>query len=301
VNTDVKRTPRVILAGDVMHDVIVRPEGPLRKGSDRSAAINISPGGSASNQAVWLAACGVAPVLIARVGASECEILRKQFAARGVEAYLAADPELPTGVLVSLIDPDGERSFFTDRGANKNLHIDNVPEKVLEKADLLLLSGYSFFADGPRQVALELMAQAKKAGILVAIDPASAGFLADAGLENFISWTSGADILFPNVDEARILSGSDNPEKQIRILGEFYGLVVLTRGSKGACAGGKNNGTVSASSPKVTVVDSTGAGDAFAAGFLARYLDGAPLKTCLENGVLTGAQAITQAGGQPRI
>src|SRR5271166_7016580 len=88
--------PRVLLIGDIMTDVIVRPHGPLARGSDRRAAIAIEPGGSAANQAAWLASFGVAVDFVARVGSSDVEAEAARLVAAGVTPHLVGDPERKT-------------------------------------------------------------------------------------------------------------------------------------------------------------------------------------------------------------
>ncbi len=293
------RSPRVLLVGDVMRDIVVKPVRDLRKGTDTEAAIEIKPGGAAANQAVWLGALGLNARLVGRVGLQDREGLIADFTANKVEAHLAPDPGQQTGTLVSLVHPDGERSFFTDRGANKNLCPADVPENALDNVNLLMLSGYSYFAKEPRKVVRHLMQQAQNADIPVAIDPASAGFLSDVGAKQFLDWTKGADIFFPNEDEAELLSGQRDPEAQIEFFAEYFTLVVLKRGAKGALAGGGGIELILVEAPVVGVLDTTGAGDAFAAGFLARHLRGEPLGASLKGGVVAGASAVQYLGGQP--
>src|SRR5208282_1234317 len=102
--------PRALVVGDVMVDTIVRLEGPIALGSDRRARIVERPGGSAANQAVWLAHFGVD---VGFVGAADREAETRRFARAGVKAHLAGDPERETGRLIALVDPSGERSFLT--------------------------------------------------------------------------------------------------------------------------------------------------------------------------------------------
>src|SRR5271166_6939659 len=104
--------PRILVIGDVMIDIIVRPEGPLSRGSDRRASIAVEPGGSAANQAAWLAAFGVAVDLVARVGDDDVEAEAARLRNAGVTPHLVGDAERQTGRLVALIDPSGERSFL---------------------------------------------------------------------------------------------------------------------------------------------------------------------------------------------
>src|SRR5690606_25646746 len=126
---------------------------------------------------------------LARVGAEDLTRLEAHFRNAGVEPLLISDEEHPSGFLVTIVDPDGERSFLTDRGANLALSVGDLPPGLLANTDYLVISGYSFYADGPRSVALELIAQARSTGLRFAIDPASEGFLRECGVENFLDWT----------------------------------------------------------------------------------------------------------------
>ncbi|HHS83072.1 MAG TPA: sugar kinase [Devosia sp.] len=291
----------VLLAGDVMQDVIVRPQGALRRGSDRAARISLVPGGSAANQSVWFGAAGVPVRLVARVGAGDVAALSRRFSLQGVRAMLAADPVRDTGMLVSLISPDGERSFFTDRGANENLGVADIPAGALSGCGLLVLSGYSFFLPGPRAVAHHLMDQARQAGVPVAIDPASSGFIRDAGVARFLNWIEGARYLFPNQQEAAVLTGEADAEAQAVRLTERFAHVVVTLGADGAIAACRGGGIGRVSARPVKVVDTTGAGDAFMAGFLSARLGGKSMKDCLEAGVELAARAVGRLGGQPPV
>ncbi len=113
-----------------MTDVIVRPEGPLARGSDRRASITVQPGGSAANQAAWLASFGVRVDFVARVGAADVESETARFKAIGRHAASRRRSRThETGRLIALIDPDGERSFLTDRGANDALEAATFPTR----------------------------------------------------------------------------------------------------------------------------------------------------------------------------
>jgi sugar/nucleoside kinase (ribokinase family) len=290
---------RILVVGDVMTDVIVIPEGPIVRGSDRRAAIRSRPGGSAANQAVWLGAMGAPVALAARVGAADREMYRNYFRGRRVAPLLVGDKDAPTGVLVTIVDPDGERSFLTDRGANLRLGPEDLPETLLERTRMLVVSGYSYFAETPREAVLALVAAARARTVPVVVDPASAGFLREVGPENFLRWTEGASLVLVNCDEAATLTGEEEPEAQIRALGRHYDRVVLKRGPLGAILGDRTGARLSVPAPAVEVVDTTGAGDAFAAGFLSAELAGAPPEACLERAVEAGARAVTRLGGQP--
>jgi sugar/nucleoside kinase (ribokinase family) len=288
--------PRILVIGDVMTDVIVRPEGPLARGSDRRASITVQPGGSAANQAAWLASFGVKVDFVARVGAADVESETARFNTIGVAPHLVGDRTHETGRLIALIDPDGERSFLTDRGANEALEARDIPDPLIEGAALIHLSGYSFFAPSPREAVFDVMRRAGNKPL--SVDPASAEFLREVGADTFVAWTRGAAILFPNEEEAAILAGSSEPETQCARLAKHYPLVVIKRGAAGAEAvEGERRWRVNA--PKIEAVDTTGAGDAFVAGFLAARIEGAEIDAALSRAVVAGAEAAVEIGGRP--
>jgi sugar/nucleoside kinase (ribokinase family) len=291
---------RVLVVGDVMTDIIVRPEGPIVPGSDRRAEIRNRPGGSGANQAVWLGAAGADVLFAARVGANDRLMYENYFLGFGVVPALAGDRDLPSGVLVTILDPSGERSFLTDRGANLNLGTDDLPETLLDGVSLVLVSGYSFFATGPRLAVQDLLAAARRLGIPIAIDPASTGFLEEVGPSVFRDWVGKVDWLFANEAEAELLTGEADFDAQMRNLGTQFAHVVIKRGRFGAALGGRDGVIQSHPAPIVRVVDTTGAGDAFAAGFVAALLRGEPHAACLEAGIAGGAKAVQFVGGQPQ-
>jgi len=226
----------VLVVGDVMVDIIVRPEGPLASGADRRASIRPCPGGSGANQAAWLAACNVKARFAGRVGCADHALQGRLLEAAGVEPLLGADETLPTGALVALIALDGERSFLTDRGANARLCRADLPITLLDGVDLLHVSGYALFSPGPRAAVRELMDAAGRRDIPVTVDPASHSCLEEVGPENFLEWTRQAHICFPNEAEAAMLAGTADPEEQLRALSRRFELVVIKRGAAGAVA-----------------------------------------------------------------
>lgn len=290
---------RILVVGDVMTDVIVVPEGPLVRGSDRRASIRSRPGGSGANQAVWLGSMGTRVSFVARVGAADKPHLEAYFKGFHVDPILVADALLPSGVLVTIVDPDGERSFLTDRGANLALSPSDMPVWLLGDTRLVLVSGYSYFAETPRNAVRWLAEEARTRGVALAVDAASVGFLNEVGPGNFLEWTSGATLLFCNADEAAALSGTGDLDAQMRALGGRYARVVIKRGALGAALGTQRGVMLNLPAPRVEVVDTTGAGDAFAAGFLSAELAGAPEADCLRAGIEAGTKAVKTIGGQP--
>jgi sugar/nucleoside kinase (ribokinase family) len=288
--------PRILVVGDVMSDIVVRLEGPIARGSDAPARIVERPGGSAATQAVWLARAGVEVDFVARVGAAEAERLAADFRAEGVTPWLSPDPDLPTGRLVALIEPGGERSFLTDRGANDALAPEDIPEAALAGADAVHLSGYTLFSPQSRATAIDLMRRAGSKPC--SLDPGSAAPLRAVGAETFLRWTRGVALLLPNADEAEALTGARDPAVQGGRLAAHYPLVVIKRGAAGseAYAGASR---WSAPAPPTQVLDTTGAGDAFAAAFLAARLKGEAMEVCLARATAAGAAATGFVGGRP--
>src|SRR5208337_743553 len=241
---------------------------------------------------------GVQVDLVARVGAADLEAEAARLRNAGVTPHLVGDSERPTGRLVALIDPSAERSFYTDRGANEALCSADIPDALIEGASHVHLSGYSFFAPAPREAARGVM---RRAGTTpVSVDPASAEFLREVGLEAFLEWTRGAAILFPNGDEAAALAGTDDPQAQGVRLSTVYPLGVVKRGAAG-CLAAKGAWRWRVAAPKVEAIDCTGAGDAFVAAFLAARVQGAEIETALEGAVAAGTEAVQRVGGRPKV
>lgn len=291
---------RVVVAGDVMTDIVVRPAGTLAFGADTRATIRQMPGGSGANQACWLAAEGVQVVFAGRVGAADIERQKGLFARYGVDVVLGGDPILPTGLLVTLLMPS-ERSFLADRGANLNLCADDLPVSLLDAASAFHVSSYALFEEGSRTAVMALAGEAERRGIPVSFDPASYSFLAEAGPRTFLAWTKGARMLFPNEDEATVLTGEAEPFRQLDVLTQIFPIVVLKRGPRGAMAGNAAGGRWSVPAPPVDAVDASGAGDAFLGGFLAAYLRGEDIGECLTRGVTLGSAAVTAPGARPAL
>ena len=290
------RAPRVLVVGDVMTDISVRLTGPIARGSDRRARISIQPGGSAATQAVWMARYGLDVAFVARVGAADFERESARLRAAGVEPHLASDAELESGRLIALVDPTGERSFLTDRGANDALRPEDIPDALIVGCDHVHLSGYAFFAPSPRAAAMSVLRRA--AGRPVSVDPASAEFLREAGPARFLADIAGAAMLFPNAEEAGVLTGLDDPDGQGEALAARFPLAVIKRGAAG-CDARRDGRVWRIAAPPARAIDTTGAGDAFLAAFLAAHLRGAGMDAALADAVAAGSAATEFVGGRP--
>ena len=132
----------------------------------------------------------------------------------------------------------------------------------------------------------------------ISIDPSSVPLLSDVGPERFLGWTSGADLCFPNLEEGALLAGTEDPERITETLLDYYSAVVLKLGVKGALYADGERKSVPAAPARA--IDTTGAGDALCAGFLAAWLTGAPAGEALRRGVGLASCAIERVGGRPK-
>jgi ribokinase len=287
---------RIVVVGDVMVDVVARLSGPLAAASDAPATIRFHGGGSAANAAAWLAAAGAKPVLIGCVGDDERgRHAHGELRMAGVDARLAVDPDLPTGACIVLVGPDGERTMVPDAGANDALADDDLPDELLEPGAHLHVAGYALLREGSRAAARGAIRRALRVGMSVSVDPSSSALLSP----EFLGWAEGAGLLLPNVPEASALTGESDPERAARALAERFDDVVVTLGAEGALWTDGSEVLRVPAEPVEAVTDTTGAGDAFAAGLLSARLSGALREEALIAGCRLAARAVTKPGARP--
>jgi sugar/nucleoside kinase (ribokinase family) len=290
----------------VINDVLVKPLDGITPGSDTPAAIRARPGGAAANQAAWMAHLGAAVTFAGRVGAGDAGYHGRELTRVGVRAHLAIDPEADTGSIVIMVAPDGERTMFTDRAANTRLRQDDLPASLLDDADVLHLTGYTFCEPPLLEVALWLLDQARARHLAVTVDPGSAAFLARMTPGAFLRWTDGAAVCFPNRDEAAVLVGAADPVTTATRLTRHYGLVVLKLGGAGCLLAIPGEDPVHVAAVAVQEVrDTTGAGDAFCGAFMSRWLaygpdpSAADLAAAAEFAAGIAASVVTRFGARP--
>ncbi|MEU9006500.1 PfkB family carbohydrate kinase, partial [Streptomyces sp. NPDC048551] len=265
----------LVVVGDVVTDVVAVHTEPLAPATDTAARIRTLPGGAGANAACWAARSGAAEVrLLARVGAESARWHERALVDAGVRPRLVVDPVEPTGTVVALVGKDAERTFLTDSGASLRLCPADWAPALLDGAAHLHLSGYLFFAESSRELALVALRAARTRGVPVSVDPASAGFLAVLGAGRFLAAVAGAGVLLPNEDEARVLTGLPDPAAAAVELSRRVPLVVVTRGTGGALVAEGGRVTAEVPARPADAVDTTGAGDAFTGGFLAARLAG---------------------------
>ncbi len=282
---------RIICLGDLMIDVLALLPGPLAIGSDRPAPVSFADGGSAANTAAWLAQLGVPAAFAGRIGDDAfgtAAVGRLQ--ACGVETFVSIDPAEPTGVCLVLVSPDGERTMVPSAGANATLGPADLPP--FAAADRLHLSGYALLNAGSRDGALAALRRASELAIPISVDLASAAPIREAGREQFLSWLPSGALLLANSDELAAVTDD------VRTLVARGFTVVVKTGRDGATLADAD-GCRTVPTDAVDVLDSTGAGDAFAAGLLAALHTGTPLIDAVGAGNRAGARALRTVGGRP--
>ncbi|MFC9860770.1 MULTISPECIES: carbohydrate kinase family protein [unclassified Streptomyces] len=291
----------LLVVGEVVTDIVARHASALVHGTDTAARISTLPGGAGANAACWAARSGCRDVtLLARAGAGSVSWHRESLERAGVRPLLAVDAETPTATVIALVDRAAERTFLTDSGAVLRLRPDDFSPSMLDGIAHLHISGYLLFGPTSRATALLAAGAARQRNIPVSVDPASAGFLAGLGVDRFLEFTEGTDLLLPNADEARMLTGLPEPADAAAKLSRQFPQVVVTLGDRGALLAteGAVTGHVAAV-PVRDPVDSTGAGDAFTGGFLAARLAGADDASAAAAGCRAGAEAVATVGGRP--
>ncbi|MER5180713.1 sugar kinase [Streptomyces sp. NPDC002896] len=300
------RTPSepgaLLVVGDVITDVVARHHTPLAPGTDTVATVRTLPGGAGANVACWAARCGCADVrLLGRVGAEAVAWHERALTDSGVRPRLVVDPEAPTGTVICLVDAgaSAERTFLTDSGASLRLSPADWSPSGLDGVARLHLSGYLCFSEPSRALVRAAVASARARGVPVSMDPASAGFLRELGVDRFLELTKGIDVLLPSGDEARLLTGVPDDVDAAAELSRHFSLVVVKRGSEGAVVA--RAGAVRARIPAVpaTARDTTGAGDAFTGAFLAALLRGSDADAAAIEGCRAGAHAVQLVGARP--
>lgn len=292
---------KVLVIGDLLYDMLARLDGDVALGTDTFTEIRISGGGSGANAAAWLAVSGIETHFVGRVGDDVFgEFLEAELEGAGVKAHLARDPSLATGKVFVLVDSAGERTMITDRGAVEGLRPDDVPGSLLGEGHLHLV-GYTFSGGSRRETAIEAFRSARESGMSVSVDPSAVPMLEDVGPEHFLEWTSGADLCLPNLEEGALLAGTENPGRIAETLLAHYHAVVLKLGADGALYADARGKHARVPAAPARVADTTGAGDALCAGFLAAWLAGIDPGEALWRGVELAARTVERVGGRPEV
>jgi sugar/nucleoside kinase (ribokinase family) len=269
----------VCTLGDVLLDVIVRLERPLQPGDDVGARTELRAGGQAANVAAWVAALGGQARWIGRRGGDGTAALTEaQLAARGVE--MLGPRAGRSGVVVSIVGPDRDRSMASDRGAGAQLDVADLRDEWFADCGWLHVSGYTLSRRGGAAAAEAAARIARSAGASVSVDAASATLIAATGGALFRERIGALhpEVVFATVAELRALGGP------------WRGATTVVKRGAGGCTVVSDARREELPAVPADAVDATGAGDAFAAGYL---LGGAALA------LQAGARCVAIVGAMP--
>ncbi len=261
-------------------------------------------GGSAANSMAGIAAMGGRAAFIGQIADDQLgDIFRHDMQALGVRFDTPAVPRagmLPTGRCLILVTPDAQRTMNTSPGASHLLSPLALDEELIASAAILYLEGYLFGPELPRAAMMRAIDIAHAAGREIAFTLSESVCIAGRKEAFGAMIDRGAvDLLFANEDEVLQLTGADDLGVALATLADKVPTLVITRGAEGALAidGGE---AVEVPAMRVSqVVDTTGAGDLFAAGFLVARARGHDLRHCLTTGSIAAGEIISHFGARP--
>ena len=290
---------KILCIGDVALDVIAQLKEQINYGNDTASRISTHPGGQAANVACWITRTNNKSQLVARVGNDPVGFaLVSDLDKYGVEHKGLMRSGRPSGVVVILVDSNGERTMFPDNGANADLEASDLPD--LSDVNGVFVSGYALLDFRSREAVLKMIKKVRETKIPIFMDPTTTGAMKAVPKTEVLEWIGMMDGILLNNEEARYLGESDDIEIAEANLQKHTPLVVIKLGSRGAMA---VNGSEFAKVPAVTtnVVDTTGAGDSFAAGFIPKWLETSDLEEALNAGTALAAKCVATVGARPPL
>jgi len=289
--------------GDFAWDVLIRTNTELLRGGDTFGEVMLLPGGSAANVAVWATRCGTRTSFIGKVGRDQMGLLARQDLDReGVAHHLVESDAHLTGSVAVFVDHTGQRSMVSGHGADFYLLPSELPVGLITSTDHLHMTAWSFFADPPRTAARAAAHSAQSHGATLSLDPGSFQMIAEMGVDTFVAYTAdlGVDLFLPNKEEARVLTGCDDPHAAAAALDQMYpdALIVVKLDADGALVW--RNGSGHHIAPRSNkLVDATGAGDSFAGAFLSRWIHGIDAVDAATYAVAVAEWVIEHPGARP--
>jgi len=297
--------PRIVVLGDLTLDVVLAPARALERGTDVPGRVQLRQGGSAANTARWLGRLGARTTLICSVGRDAAgRALVAALAGDGVRVRARRIAGSRTGRIGVLVELGGERSFVADRAAADGLRPEDLHPAWLAGIDALHLPAYSLLGRPLGDAGLAATRLAHAASAIVTVDLASVGPLLERGRGAALGLLHEAapDLVFATADEAAAVVGA-----RLDALLDLAPIAVVKRGAKGATVLAREGGPYlrfEVATTPIAATDTTGAGDAFDAGFLAAWLDarrrGLALPAALQRAALAGNRTAHRHLASPR-
>jgi sugar/nucleoside kinase (ribokinase family) len=229
--------------------------------------------GGSGNISVALSSLGVSSYFVGKAGGDQYGNLYKEnLEKENVRTKIFYDNYLPTGILISLIDDDADRSFLVARGANDSLTIGEVKEAIENiEFGFLYITGYSLINSPQKDALLYAARIGREKGAKVFFD-AGAFNIIDPNRNYFDKVLKLSDIISANVHEAKILSQTRDANKAVATLSQNASLVILRQGKEGCIIFSNENNKIKVPASQVSSIDTTGAGDAFNAAFISSMI-----------------------------
>jgi|EndMetStandDraft_5_1072996.scaffolds.fasta_scaffold92357_1 sugar/nucleoside kinase (ribokinase family) len=251
------------------------------------SAVNLAGGGSSANTIKGLAQLGHRCALLGKIGNDQAGKTFLEEIKKLNIVPLLLPSSLATGQVLCLVTPDGQRTFRDYLGAGQEMQASDLKPAHFEGTKLVHIEGYTLMNEPLTQRAMEL---AKEARAKISFDLASFELAEHYKTQIVHLVAHHVDVLFANVDETRTLTGHE-PKKGCAILKDLCGIAVVMMGKEG-CWVGHEDQIMHFPAYPVEPLDTTGAGDLFAAGFLHGYLEGRSLRECAHYGALAAAEVV---------
>ncbi|MBG78028.1 MAG: adenosine kinase [Alphaproteobacteria bacterium] len=260
-------------------------------------------GGSAANTMAGFASLGGRGGFIGKVADDELgATFQNDLRSLGIE--FTTQPlaiGAPTGRCMVMITPDAQRTMNTLLGASVEINDLDVDEALITNAQVTYLEGYLFDKDTAKHAFIKAAEAAHRAGHRIALS-LSDPFCVDRHRSDFLRLVeSHVDILFANEDEIKSLYMRADIEDAVNAVSQHVEIAAITRSEKGALIRNRTEAIAVPAAPVDAVIDTTGAGDQFAAGFLYGFTEGLPLETCGQLGTLAAAEVISHIGPRPQV
>jgi sugar/nucleoside kinase (ribokinase family) len=257
-------------------------------------------GGSVANTMAGIAYLNGSPSFIGKVNSDKFgDLYKKSLEDINVNfPYIKKNESLPTGASIILITPDSERTMCTYLGISSHLSADDISKNNILDHELIFLEGYLWDKGDSEKMFKHAINVAKQNNVKIAMTLSDVFCVTRHKQDFYNLLKNDLNILIGNENEINQLTGKKNLLDSINHLKEFDKLIVITRSDKGSMAI-KNNEIINCESIKVDkILDLTGAGDLFAAGFLKEYLEKSDIKKCLAVGSITASKIIQQIGAR---
>ena len=292
--------PKVLCIGDVMLDVIALVPAAINYGSDTPSQVSTHSGGAGGNVASWIKACGVDSYVLARVGNDPAGVaVLSDLDRLGVEHGDAVIEGVRTGVVVILVDPTGERTMFPETAANAGLTLADLPD--LSNFDAVYLSGYALLNSQSRPGVLSMVEAINNKGLPIFFDPTTIGGMNQAPFEEVRSWLPLMSTLIMNEEEAKYLSNKSELIQALEELLTMTPTVIIKRGGEGAIGKDRHGCAHSCPAAHAILVDSTGAGDSFAGGYIASWLGNHEVESAMKAAIEVAGRCVAIVGARPQV